>query len=205
LIYQNQANHGRGKFIKDSAIIGAVTVSPSIIIANSGMYSDERCRKVHRVLNAGTTLVGALPILTAFAGNHTDYVSPFVLFDEFGPIDVVPNTDPLKVEAHPHAGVTPTTYFVSGRGHYKDSLNYDFEIGTREFIMFSSGSGAIHMEESGNILQKDGGLMHGFQIWLNTPKKYKWDVPSTILNKGESMPTIVHDDITAKVVMGELL
>ncbi len=194
----------RRKFIKDSAIIGAVTVSPSIVLANSGMYSDERYRKVHRVLTAGATFVGTLPILRAFAGNHTDYVSPFVLFDEFGPVEVATNTDPLKVEAHPHAGVTPTTYFVSGSGHHKDSLDYDFQIETGEFMMFSSGSGAIHMEESGNILKTEGGLMHGFQIWLNTPQKYKWDAPSTTINKGKSMPTIVHDDFTAKVIMGEL-
>ncbi len=194
----------RRKFIKDSAIIGAVTVGPNILLANSGMYSADRYRTVHKVLTAGSTFVGTLPILRAFAGDHTDFVSPFVLFDEFGPVQVQPNTDPLKVEAHPHAGVTPTTYFVSGSGHHKDSLDYDFEIETGEFMMFSSGSGAIHMEESGNILKQEGGIMHGFQIWLNTPQKYKWDAPSTIVHKGKSMPTIVHDDFTAKVIMGEL-
>jgi len=194
----------RRKFIKDSAIVGAVVISPNIVLANSGMYSDDRYRKVHRVLTAGSSFVGTLPILRAFAGNHTDYVSPFVLFDEFGPVQVAPNTDPLKVEAHPHAGVIPTTYFVSGSGHHKDSLNYDFEIETGEFMMFSSGSGAIHMEESGDVLKQEGGVMHGFQIWLNMPKKYKWEDPTTIVHKGNSMPTIMHEDFTAKIIMGSL-
>ncbi|MDF1698933.1 MAG: pirin-like C-terminal cupin domain-containing protein [Saprospiraceae bacterium] len=194
----------RRKFIKDSAILGAVTVSPSIILANSGMYSDDRYRSVHRILSAGSTFVGTLPILRAFAGDHLDYVSPFVLFDEFGPVQISPNSDPLKVEAHPHAGVIPTTYFASGSGHHKDSLDYDFQINTGEFMMFSSGRGAIHMEESGNELKTNGGNLHGFQIWLNMPSKFKWDDPSTVVFNSDSMPTIVHEDFTAKIVLGGL-
>ena len=106
----------RRKFIKNSAIVGAVAVSPAIILSDSGMYSSEKYRKVHRVLSAGATHVGSLPIMRAFAGDHTDYVSPFVLFDEFGPVNISPESDPLRVDAHPHAGVIPTTYFASGSG-----------------------------------------------------------------------------------------
>jgi len=194
----------RRKFIKDSAIIGAVSVNPSLILANSGMYSSEKFRTVHRVLTAGSTFVGTLPILRAFAGDHLDYVSPFVLFDEFGPVKISPDSDPLKVEAHPHAGVIPTTYFASGSGHHKDSLDYDFQINTGEFMMFSSGKGAIHMEESGKELKENGGELHGFQIWLNMPSKFKWDDPTTVVYGNEIMPTIVHEHFTAKVVMGSL-
>lgn len=194
----------RREFIKDSAILGAVAAIPSIATADSGMYSSDKYRRVHRIITAGATHVGTLPILRAFAGNHTDYVSPFVLFDEFGPVKIVPGTDPLKVEAHPHAGVIPTTYFVEGSGHHKDSLNYDFQINTGEFMMFSSGKGAIHMEESGNVLKENGGTMHGFQIWLNMPSKFKWTDPTTVVHNAMQMPTIVHENFTAKIVMGEL-
>ncbi|MEM9546645.1 MAG: pirin-like C-terminal cupin domain-containing protein [Bacteroidota bacterium] len=194
----------RRKFIKDSAIVGAVSVSPSLLLANSGMYSSANYRQVHQILTAGSTFVGTLPILRAFAGNHLDYVSPFVLFDEFGPVHISPHSDPLKVEAHPHAGVIPTTYFASGSGHHKDSLNYDFQVNTGEFMMFSSGRGAIHMEESGNELKQNGGVLHGFQIWLNMPARYKWDDPSTVVYGAEIMPTIVHESFTAKIVMGNL-
>lgn len=194
----------RRKFIKDSAIIGAVSTTPAYLIANSGMYSDDKYRKVHQILTAGSTHVGTLPIMRAFAGDHTDYVSPFVLFDEFGPVQISPNSDPLKVEAHPHAGVIPTTYFAAGSGHHKDSLNYDFQVNTGEFMMFSSGRGAIHMEESGDQLKENGGKLHGFQIWLNMPSRYKWDDPSTIVYGIERMPTLVEKDFTAKVVMGSL-
>lgn len=194
----------RRKFVKGSAILGASVALPSFLTAQSGMYSGKGNRKVYRILNADSTMVGTLPVLRAFAGDHLDHVSPFVLFDEFGPVQIKPGSDALKVGAHPHAGVIPTTYFLSGSGHHKDSLNYDFQIGTGEYMMFSSGRGAIHMEESGAKLKQEGGTIHGFQVWLNMPAARKLNDPTTIVFKGEDMPAIVRKDYTGRVVLGEL-
>ncbi|MCB0704206.1 MAG: pirin family protein [Saprospiraceae bacterium] len=194
----------RRAFIKGSAILGmSITASP-LLVANSGMYHADSKRKIYRILNADRVNVGTLPVLRAFAGNHLDHVSPFVLFDEFGPVAMDAGTDPLRVDAHPHAGVTPTTYFLEGTGHHKDSLNYDFQIGKGDFMMFNSGRGAIHMEESGQKLYDEGGKYHGFQIWLNTPSKYKFDAPSTSVHRLEHMDTIETKDYSIKVVLGEL-
>lgn len=194
----------RRKFVKGSAILGASLAVPSMLLGQSGMYSHVRNRKVYRVLNADRTMVGTLPVMRAFAGNHLDYVSPFVLFDEFGPVDITPGTDALRVGAHPHAGVIPTTYFLAGSGHHKDSLNYDFQVQTGEYMMFSSGRGAIHMEESGAKLKEEGGKIHGFQVWLNMSAVNKHDDPTTTVFRNGHMPTIVHKDYTARVVLGEL-
>lgn len=194
----------RRKFIKGSAIIGASVAIPSILLAQSGMYSSVHNRKIYRILDAKRTMVGTLPVMRAFAGDHLDHVSPFVLFDEFGPVNITPGTDALRVDAHPHAGVIPTTYFLSGSGHHKDSLDYDFQIQTGEYMMFSSGRGAIHMEESGSKLKKEGGEIHGFQIWLNMPSAQKHDDPTTTVFRDDHMPTIVNKDYTARVVLGDL-
>lgn len=110
----------------------------------------------------------------------------------------------MRVDAHPHAGVMPTTYFLEGTGHHKDSLDYDFQIGQGDFMLFSSGKGAIHMEESGQKLYDDGGLYHGFQIWLNTPAKYKFDNPTTTVFREEHMDTIETEKFSIKVVLGDL-
>lgn len=194
----------RRRFIEGSAIIGASLITPSMMGCQSGMYSMLGTRKVHKVLSASKTKVGTLPILRAFAGNHLDYVSPFVLFDEFGPVSITPGTDALRVGAHPHAGVIPTTFFLSGSGHHKDSLNYDFQVEQGEFMMFNSGKGAIHMEESGDRLKQNGGSLHGFQIWLNMPAKNKFDDPTTAVFQDQQMPTIVKKGYTAKVILGNL-
>jgi len=193
----------RREFIKGSAILG-MTIASNGLVTNSGMYHDKSKRKIYQILNADSVNVGTLPVMRAFAGNHKDYVSPYVLFDEFGPVNVEAGADPLRVDAHPHAGVTPTTYFLEGTGHHRDSLDYDFQIGKGDFMMFSSGSGAIHLEESGLQLYNEGGMYHGFQIWLNTPKKYKWDAPTTVVHREENMDTIEDEKYSLKVVLGQL-
>lgn len=194
----------RREFIKGSAVIGMTLVGNTVLTGASGMYTNKEDRDIYRIITASGTSVGTLPILRAFAGNNTDFVSPYLLFDEFGPIEVKPGSDPYKVDAHPHAGVTPTTYLVSGTGHHKDSLDYDFQIGKGDFMMFSSGKGAIHMEESGTLMVEKGGIVHGFQIWLNTPKKYKWDDPTTIVHRTKSMDKVEGDGYEIQVVLGEL-
>jgi len=194
----------RRQFIKGSAIIGATAVSPVFLKEASGMVETSSGRQVYRVLTADKTLVGTLPVLRAFAGDHNDYVSPYVFFDEFGPVKVNAKDKPLRVDAHPHAGIIPTTYFLAGNGHHKDSLNYDFQIGKGDFMMFTSGRGAIHMEETGKKLFNDGGLYHGFQIWLNMPSKYKFINPSTDVHRTDKMAEINAKDYSAKIVLGEL-
>lgn len=193
----------RRTFIKGSAIIG-LGIAQGCQVSQSGMYQNMTKRKVYRILSAEGVSVGTLPVMRAFAGGHTDHVSPFVLFDEFGPVQIDAGTDALRVDAHPHAGVTPTTYFLEGTGHHKDSLNYDFQIGKGDFMMFSSGKGAIHMEESGKKLFEEGGIQHGFQIWLNTPAQYKFQDPSTLVYRLNHMDVVETDDYWIKVVLGDL-
>lgn len=194
----------RREFIKGSAIIGVSIATPALVSCN-GMFFSKSYRKVFKILNSDRTKVGTLPILRAFAGDHLDHVSPYVMFDEFGPVDLRAGSDPLRVDAHPHAGIIPTTYFLSGSGHHKDSLNYDFQISKGEFMMFSSGKGAIHMEETGQKLYDEGGKYHGFQIWLNMPSKYKYTDPTTHVYRDDHMDEIENDNYSAKIVLGELL
>ena len=194
----------RRTFIKGSAIIGATAAVPDLLKGASGMFENEKGRRVYSVLSANKSMVGTLPVLRAFAGDHNDYVSPFVFFDEFGPVRVNPKDKPLRVDAHPHAGIIPTTYFLSGSGHHRDSLNYDFQIGKGDFMMFTSGRGAIHMEETGRKLYDDGGLYHGFQIWLNMPSKYKFVDPATDVHRLEKMAPVSGKDYSGTVVLGEL-
>lgn len=194
----------RRQFIKGSAILGMTVANSGLLVANSGMYHADAKRKIYRILSASSVNVGTLPVMRAFAGDHVDHVSPYVLFDEFGPVKLEAGSDPLRVDAHPHAGVSPTTYFLEGTGHHKDSLNYDFQIGKGDFMIFNSGRGAIHMEESGQKLYDHGGFYHGFQIWLNTPSKYKFAAPSTTVNRLSDMGFIKTDDYSIQVVLGEL-
>jgi redox-sensitive bicupin YhaK (pirin superfamily) len=190
--------------LKGTAILGAAALVPRLAFGESGLMQDKGYRKVHAVLSAGRSMVGTLPILRAFAGDRDDYVSPYVMLDEFGPVNLNTGAQPLRVDAHPHAGVTPTTFFLSGSGHHRDSLNFDFQIGKGDFMLFHSGRGAIHMEETGKQLYDEGGMYHGFQIWLNMPSRYKFIAPSTRLFGSKDYGYIKTEQYEIMVILGEL-
>lgn len=195
----------RREFIQSSAILGASVVAVGIPVGKAlGLLAPKESRSVLQVLNAGTSMVGDLPILRAFPGNELDYVSPYVLLDEFGPVKVAAGADRKGVGAHPHAGVTPTTYLISGTNNHIDSLNYNLQHGAGDFMLFSSGRGAIHAEYTGQDTLKNGGIIHGFQIWLNTPGKYKFADPSTVVHSEAKLPTLETEHYSIRIVIGEL-
>ena len=194
----------RREFLQGSAIVGASLVLPRVLRASSGMWAEGGERKIAKVLTARSTLVQNTPVIRSFAGNHTDLVSPWVMLDEFGPVRVEPGTLGMDIQAHPHAGVTPTTYLISGSGRHTDSLANDIVYRKGEFMLFSSGRGAIHEEVSSDELRRDGGTVHGFQIWLNTPAAEKFSDPNTIIHGTEETPIVVVDDATIKVMIGSL-
>ena len=47
----------------------------------------------------------------------------------------------MDIKAHPHAGVAPTTYLLSGSGRHTDSLQNDLIYREGQFMVFSSGRG----------------------------------------------------------------
>jgi quercetin 2,3-dioxygenase len=193
----------RRRFIKGSAIVGAAATAPSWLRAASGMWSDGGERKVAQVLECQRTMVQNVPVLRGFAGDHTDLVSPFVMLDEFGPLQIDPGTLGMDIKAHPHAGVAPTTYLLSGSGRHTDSLDNDLIYREGQFMVFSSGRGAVHEEVSSMEIRRDGGVVHGFQIWLNLPADQKFSTPLTTLRDKTDFPIVETEDYRIKVVMGE--
>lgn len=167
------------------------------------MWSDAGERKVAQVLTASRTMVQNVPVLRGFAGDHTDLVSPFVMLDEFGPLHIDPGSLGMDIKAHPHAGVAPTTYLLSGSGRHTDSLQNDLVYREGQFMVFSSGRGAIHEEVSSMDIRRDGGVVHGFQIWLNLPSDQKFGDPITTLRDKADFPLFREQEARIKVLMGE--
>ena len=194
----------RRRFIKGSAIVGAAAVTPSWLRASSGMWGEGDERKVAQVLACKRTMVQNVPVLRGFAGDHTDLVSPFVMLDEFGPLQIDPGTLGMDIKAHPHAGVAPTTYLLSGSGRHTDSLDNDLIYREGQFMVFSSGRGAVHEEVSSMEIRRDGGIVHGFQIWLNLPAAHKFSTPITTLREKGAFPIFETEDYRIKVIMGEV-
>lgn len=160
-------------------------------------------RSVYKILNSNSASMGSMGLKNVIQANYQNYVSPFFLLDEFGPMQLHKGA-PFRVDAHPHAGIIPTTYLFKGNAHHRDSMGNDFEYNEGEFIQFTSGKGALHMEETGDELYKHGGTFHGMQGWLNIPPHLKKSAPYASYLKKADIKVIETNDVTIRVILGEV-
>lgn len=192
----------RRRFIKKS-IIMATSILAADMLHAACTINGKSGRSVYRIVNPNSTSMGALTIKSIFQGDYQNYVSPFFVFDEFGPIKLNPGT-PFRVEAHPHAGIIPTTYLLEGNAHHRDSMDNDFQYHQGDFIQFTSGKGALHMEETGDGLFENGGIFHGIQAWLNIPPKLKKSEPYASHLKDKNIEVVELGTTEIKVILGEV-
>ena len=171
--------------------------------ATSGFFAAATERRVAQVLDCKRTMVQNVPVLRGFAGDHTDLVSPFVMLDEFGPLQIDPGTLGMDIKAHPHAGVAPTTYLLSGSGRHTGQPAERPDLPRGPIHGVQLGRGAIHEEVSSMEIRRDGGVVHGFQIWLNLPASEKFGTPITTLRDRTDFPIMETEDYRIKVLMGE--
>jgi redox-sensitive bicupin YhaK (pirin superfamily) len=97
----------------------------------------------------------------------------WLLIDEMGPIHYAPG-EAKGAPAHPHLGQCTFTYMLKGEMQHKDSSGGRGEMraGATQY-MRASGTGIVHSEMPSETIMKNGGVVHGFQIWLNLPSRYK--------------------------------
>ena len=176
----------------------AKDLTPATALATS-----QKKRTIYQIINSSAGGMGKMGLKNIIQGDYQNYVSPFFILDEFGPMQLQKGT-PFRVDAHPHAGIIPTTYLLKGNAHHRDSMDNDFEYKAGDFIQFTAGKGALHMEETGDELYKNGGVFHGFQGWLNIPSNLKKSEPNATLIKEESIKVIEKDNIKIRVILGEV-
>jgi redox-sensitive bicupin YhaK (pirin superfamily) len=67
----------------------------------------------------------------------------------------------------------------------------------------TAGSGIVHSEMPTPQILRDGGRVHGFQLWVNLPKAAKWNRPRYQDLTAENMPTVDLDAGSAVIIAGE--
>jgi redox-sensitive bicupin YhaK (pirin superfamily) len=71
----------------------------------------------------------------------------------------------------------------------------------------TAGAGLVHSEMPGPELIKNGGTLHGFQLWVNLPRRAKMAKPSYQELKAEQIPAAETPggQVKVKVIAGEAL
>lgn len=162
-------------------------------------------RSASRVLNSVKTMEGEGLVVNRSLPNNREF-DPFLLLDEFGPLDLAPGKVG-GVPSHPHRGFETVTYMLDGRFEHKDSQGRSGKLNAGDVQWMTAGSGVVHSEMPEKEFARTGGRLHGFQLWVNLPKRYKMVEPRYQEIPSSLIPVAKNSDgrVTVKIIAGEAL
>ena len=133
-------------------------------------------------------------------------MSPFLLLDEMGPVNYGPK-QAVGAPSHPHRGFETVTYMLEGAMQHSDSSGNSGDLNPGDVQWMTAGRGIIHSELPHPDFYESGGVMHGFQIWVNLPAKDKMMNPRYQDIPAADLPVVLSSDgkVWAKVVAGEAM
>ena len=164
-------------------------------------------RTVAGIVNAIETFEGAgFLVRRPFPTSAFSEFDPFLLLDEMGPMELGPG-QAKGAPDHPHRGFETVTYMLSGEMEHKDSRGHAGQLRPGDVQWMTAGAGVVHSEMPSRAFERAGGRMHGFQLWVNLPKRDKMmkpryqEIPSSQIPKATSSDGLV----TVSVIAGEAL
>ncbi len=162
-----------------------------------------KSRSVSKVIAAMSTLEGdGVPIHRAFPTHSLDDLDPFLLLDHMGPFEMRPGDD-RGFPDHPHRGFETVTYVLQGQFQHRDSYGNRGLLGAGDIQWMTAGSGLVHSEMPGPDIARDGGVLEGFQLWINLPQRDKMTAPRYQELKGGEIPVVKDGGATVRVIAGE--
>jgi redox-sensitive bicupin YhaK (pirin superfamily) len=164
-------------------------------------------RRVEEVITAQRQLEGGgFVVRRPFPTGGLELVDPFLLLDEMGPADYAPG-EAVGAPDHPHRGFETVTYMLEGAFEHEDSAGNRGTIAAGDVQWMTAGRGVVHSEMPTKAIQKNGGRVHGFQIWVNLPARDKLMPPRYQEVPAAGIPEATSPDGLAKVrvIAGEAL
>ena len=159
---------------------------------------DKNKRKIKYLVEGVQTSDGAGVKLTRIIGSpELNMLDPFLLLDEFGsdnPDDYIAGFPP-----HPHRGFETVTYMINGKFTHKDTAGNEGNLSDGGVQWMTAGKGVIHSE----MPKQTEGLMRGFQLWLNLPKKKKMIAPAYHDIQADQIPSVPLKNGEVKVISGQ--
>ena len=164
-------------------------------------------RTVAGIVNSIETLEGAgFLVRRPFPKASLSEFDPFLLLDEMGPMMLAPG-EAKGAPDHPHRGFETVTYVISGEMEHKDSQGHAGKLSAGDVQWMTAGAGVIHSEMPSARFQREGGRLHGFQLWVNLPRENKMMQPRYQEIPAASIPSARTEDgrVAVRVIAGEAL
>ena len=164
-------------------------------------------RSVAKLVHATPQEEGEGMIVTRpFPTPQLDQLDPFLLLDRMGPVTHGPG-EAKGAPDHPHRGFETVTYVLEGTIEHEDSQGNRGRIGPGDVQWMTAGSGVIHSEMPSEEIRRSGGHVHGFQLWVNLPRRDKMMNPRYQELRATEIPSATSEDgkVTVAVLAGESL
>jgi quercetin 2,3-dioxygenase len=164
-------------------------------------------RPVSRVIQTHTQQEGGgFVVRRPFPAPGLVQIDPFLLLDEMGPVEYAPG-QAVGAPDHPHRGFETVTYALEGEFEHEDSAGHRGRIGPGDVQWMTAGAGVVHSEMPATRIREKGGRVHGFQIWVNLPRRDKMMAPRYQEIPSERLPERTSADGLARVrlLAGEAL
>jgi quercetin 2,3-dioxygenase len=169
--------------------------------------SHDSSRTVSRRITSVQTLEGeGFLVNRPFPSRALEDFDPFLLLDELGPAELGPG-EAKGAPDHPHRGFETVTYILEGRLQHKDSQGRAGLLGPGDVQWMTAGAGVVHSEMPEAEFARTGGRIHGFQLWVNLPRRDKMIRPRYQEILSAQIPTATSHDgqVTVKAIAGEAL
>lgn len=155
-----------------------------------------KTRTLQRVIAAKPSADGDGVKIQRIAGQRLNQLmDPFLLLDEIRSDDSADYIGGFP--SHPHRGFETITYIMHGKMRHRDHLGNEGLLQNGGVQWMSAGRGIIHSE----MPEQEGGLLHGFQLWLNLPAREKMKPAHYQDFQAEQIPVI---NVVAKPDGGEI-
>ncbi|MCM2339761.1 pirin family protein [Rhodoferax sp.] len=159
----------------------------------------EVSRTVERlVAGQGTSDGAGVKLNRVLTQNLQHRLDPFLMLDAFGSDradDYI-----AGFPDHPHRGFETITYMIAGRMLHRDSAGHQGLLENGGVQWMTAGKGVIHSE----IPQQEEGVMEGFQLWLNLPKRDKMNTPWYRDFKADDLPKFTTEEgVEVTVIAGD--
>jgi hypothetical protein len=149
---------------------------------------------------------GGFIVRRPFPTQGLDHLDPLLMLDELGPIVYGPG-EAIGAPDHPHRGFETVTYILDGESAHADSAGHAGTLTAGDVQWMTAGAGVVHREMPSLRMQREGGRMHGFQLWVNLPRAEKRVAPRYQEIASSTIPTATSPDglATVRVIAGEAL
>ncbi|MEO0674142.1 MAG: pirin family protein [Pseudomonadota bacterium] len=145
--------------------------------------------------------IGAFSVRRALPDWNMRAVGPFVFFDHFGPVHLA-GDEAMDVRPHPHINIATVTYLFDGQILHRDSLGNEKIIHPGAINLMVAGRGIAHSERTPEAVRRDGGVLHGLQLWLALPEDHEETDPAFYHYPDQDIPVGRFDDAAVRVMMG---